>query len=99
MTSEIHGLPYPASDPAYDDAVARKSNLLLEAKLLSEQGQDDQATHRFAEAARIETDLAEYCAKRGYPESAHMHRYSAVGCWARAGNFYDALVICDGLLE
>ncbi len=98
MTWTFRGIPHPA-ETAYTDDIARKSNLLLEAKLLLAQGQNDEATHRFAEAARIETDLANYCDKHGYPESARLHRYSSIGCWAGAGNFYQALADAEVMLR
>jgi hypothetical protein len=98
MTQDPNGIPHPV-DAAYVANVARKSNLMLEAKLLRQQGENSAATRRFAEAARIETELADYCDEHGFPGSSRIHRYSAVGCWAGAGNFYQALTDAEAMLE
>ena len=75
-------------------AEARKSQLLLAAQLLRAQQQDAAAT-QFAEAALIEEQLSEICETNGLLEKALLHRFSAVGCWAQAGNFYRAIALCD----
>jgi hypothetical protein len=87
MNWQVQGIRQP-SDSIYNDADIRKSNLLLEAKPLREQEQENDAARRFAEAARIEKELADYCDKNGYPDSARIHRYNSVCCWAGADNFY-----------
>jgi hypothetical protein len=92
-------LTWPKADTFYDQGTVRKSNLLLEGRLLQARGQDDEAVARFAEAARIEAELGEHCTKLGFTEMAHVHRYGAAGCWALAGNIYEALAVCDSLLE
>ncbi len=76
----------------------RKSNLILEAQLLREQARVDEAAAKFAEAARIEESLALHYAAQGQLEKASLHRYSAMGLWAQAGNFYQAIVLGDELL-
>lgn len=77
---------------------ARKSALILEARLLRDQ-QDEGAAARFAEAAAIEEQLSELCEAQGLAEKANLHRFSAASCWALAGNFYRALILCDDLLS
>jgi hypothetical protein len=77
---------------------ARKSALILEAQRLLQQ-QDEAAAARFAQAAEIEEQLSEACEARALLEKALIHRFSAASCWAQAGNFYRAIVLCDGLLN
>lgn len=77
---------------------ARKSNLILEARLLREQSRTDEAADKFAEAARIEESLGQHFAEQGQHEKANLHHYSAMSLWAQAGNFYQALALGDELL-
>ncbi len=84
MSAPSSRLTRPHSDASYEEAVVRKSNLLLEARLLQAQGRDDEASTRFAGVARTEGELAEYCSKLGYNHMAQVHRYGAAGCWALA---------------
>ncbi|MGH7202312.1 MAG: hypothetical protein ACREJB_17035 [Planctomycetaceae bacterium] len=77
----------------------RKSNLILQARLLADQRDWDGARNRFAEAAAIERELADRCRNIGLNEKAFIHHWSAAGCWAQAGNLYDALRTCDEILE
>jgi tetratricopeptide (TPR) repeat protein len=86
-----------ASEHATAEEV-RKSNLILEAQLLREQGQTDEAAAKFAEAARLEESLGRHYAAQGQFEKAHLHRYSAMSLWAQAGNFYQAIELGDELL-
>jgi hypothetical protein len=89
-----HGL-----DDAFAAAEIRKSNLILEGQMLEAQQRMDEAARWFAEAAVQEELLAEKCATRGLTAKAALHRYSAASCWARAGNFYQAILLCDDLLH
>jgi hypothetical protein len=89
-----HGL-----DDAFTAAEVRKSNLILEGQMLEAQQRMDEAARRFAEVAGQEERLAEECATRGLTAKAALHRFSAAGCWARAGNFYQAILLCDDLLH
>ena len=99
MSAPSSRLTRPHSDASYEEAVVRKSNLLLEARLLQAQGRDDEASTRFAGVARTEGELAEYCSKLGYNHMAQVHRYGAAGCWALAGNVFEALAVCNALLD
>jgi hypothetical protein len=85
-------------DAAFEADEARKSNLILEAQLLREQQQDEAAASRFAQAAAMEERLSDLCEEKGLVEKSLVHRFSAASCWAQAGNFYQALMLCDGLL-
>ncbi len=85
-------------DVAFEMDEARKSNLILEARLLREQARDDEAVANFAQAARIEESLGSRCLAQGLMEKSFIHRFSAASCWAQAGNFYQAIALCDELL-
>lgn len=84
-------------DADFETAERRKSHLLLEAQLLREQKQEDAAT-KFAQAALIEERLSEICASQQLWEKSFVHQFSAASCWAQAGNFYQAIALCDELL-
>ena len=86
-------------DETFEAQERRKSTLLLEARMLRDQGDEDAAALRFVEAAAVEEQLSDLCAERGLTEKSRVHRFSAASCWAAAGNFYDALVACDALLN
>ncbi len=88
-----HGLN---ADFAADEAL--KSNLILEGRLLRDQQQPDAAADRFARAAALEERLGELCAGQGLHEKSRLHLFSAAGCWAQAGNFYEAICLGDQLL-
>src|SRR5882724_5407027 len=92
------GISCVGLDDAFRAEQTRKSNLLLEGRLLDAQGQFDTATKKYATAAGIEENLAARCRELGLQEKAWIHHRSAIGCWARAGNFYTALELGDELL-
>lgn len=92
------GIDRNGLDAAFEEDEARKSNLILQARLLREQQQDESAAQKFAEAAEIEEDLGDRCLGQGLLEKSRVHRFSAASCWAQAGNFYQAIAICDELL-
>jgi hypothetical protein len=85
-------------DDAFEAEEVRKSNLLLEAKLLRDYQKVDEAAVKLAQAAEIEVRLGHICEEKGLLEKAWVHRYSAVCCWAQAGNFHSAIVRGDELL-
>jgi hypothetical protein len=86
-------------DDAFAAEEARKSNLILEGRLLEAQKQLDEAAQKFAQAAEQEERLGEHCATLGLNDRASMHLFSAASCWARAGNFYRAIALCDDILR
>ncbi len=88
-----HGLD---ADFAADETL--KSNLILEGRLLRDQRQEDAAAERFARAAALEEQLSEVCAAQGLHEKSQLHRFSAISCWAQAGNFHEAICLGDQLL-
>jgi hypothetical protein len=85
-------------DATFEADEARKSNLILEGRALREQGQDEAAASRFAQAAAIEEQLADRCGRAGLVEKEFVHRFSAASCWAQAGDFYHAITLCNDLL-
>jgi hypothetical protein len=87
-----HGL-----DAAFDADEALKSNLIVEGQLLSAHQQPDAAADRFAQAAAIEERLSARCAAQGLHEKSWVHRFSAAGCWARAGDFHTAIGLGERL--
>jgi len=88
-----HGL-----DAAFEAEETRKSGLILQASLLHEQGDDEAAAPKFAEAATIEERLRDQCRAQGLLPKSFVHAFSAAGCWARAGDSYHALTLCDEML-
>jgi hypothetical protein len=95
---DARAIPCDGLDDAFRAEDSRKSNLLLEGRLLDAQGEFDAAAEKYAAAAGIEEHLAARCRELGLRELAWLHHRSAVGCWARAGNFYTALRLGDELL-
>src|SRR5690348_14560700 len=92
------GISRKGLDPAFEAEEAHKSDLILEARLLREQQQDEAAAEKFAHAAELEEQLSDICEAKGLVEKSLIHRFSAASCWAHAGNFYRAITLCDDLL-
>lgn len=84
---------------AFEADEARKTTLILEARLHREQGLDEEAVAGFAEAARIEERLGQRCLEQSLIEKSFVHYFSAASCWAQAGNFYQAIALCNELLR
>lgn len=85
-------------EDAFAAAEVRKSNLILEGRLLEAQLQWDEAAQKFAQAAEQEERLGNRCATLGLSDRASLHLFSAASCWSHAGNFYRAIALCDDLL-
>lgn len=98
MSQHVQAIRRQGLNTAFEVEEAKKSNLILEARLLREQGQDEAAAAKFAQAAEIEEQLSDLCALQGLAEKSFVHQFSAASCWAQAGDFYHAIVLCDGLL-
>lgn len=81
----------PSLPDAYTASVIEKSNLLLRANLLEAQQQFDEAAELFANAARLEAQLAVTAQEHGQPATALVHLVSEMSCWAAAGDTYRAL--------
>ncbi|MBC8872576.1 MAG: hypothetical protein H8E44_24340 [Planctomycetes bacterium] len=96
--SPFQGISQSGLSDAFAADEARKSRLILEARLLREQQQPEAAAAKFAEAAAIEEQLGEACTKQQLREESFVHYFSSASCWAQAGNFYEAIALCDLLL-
>jgi hypothetical protein len=92
------GISRKGLDATFEAEEAHKSDLILGARLLREQQQDEAAAEKFAQAAEIEEHLSDLCEAKGLVEKSFVHRFSAASCWAQAGNFYRAITLCDDLL-
>src|SRR5207247_3334775 len=85
-------------DAAFEADEIRKSQLMLEAQMLRAQQQPEAAADKFAEAAVIEERLYDFCVTKGLMAKAFVHGFSAASCWAQAGDFHHAIVLCHELL-
>lgn len=92
------GISRKGLDAVFEAEEALKSELILEARLLRERQQDEAAAEKFARAAEIEERLGDLCEAKGLVKKSLVHRFSAASCWAQAGNFYRAIMLCDDLL-
>nr|CAA9219829.1 hypothetical protein AVDCRST_MAG63-427 [uncultured Armatimonadetes bacterium] len=98
MFAAARGVSRQGLDADFAADEAHKSNLILEARAAREQGRDEAAAARFAEAGAIEERLTDQCLAQGLVEKSYVHGFSAASCWAQAGDFHHAIVLCDGLL-
>lgn len=84
---------------AFRQQERQKSNLILEANLLKQQGLYPQAAHKFAVAADLEEALAAELIGSGHADKAFIHRFSAISCWTQAGDLHRALQSGERLLQ
>lgn len=94
----VRGIDRRGLDGGFAAEETRKSALILEARLLREQLQEEGAADKLAEAAQIEERLADRCVEGGLTGKSFVHRFSAASCWAQAGNFYRATALCREML-
>lgn len=94
----MRGISIRGQDVAFQAEETRKSDLILQAALLREQGRSEEAYRKYAEAAAIEEHLRDRCTELGLTEKFFIHAFSAAGCWAKAGDVYHAITLCDDLL-
>ncbi len=76
-----------------------KSNRLIRAHMLEEQGDVDTALSLYAQVAEMEEQIAEYSRSIGLQEKSWYDILSAAGCWAKAGDLYRALQHYESLLN
>jgi tetratricopeptide (TPR) repeat protein len=76
----------------------RKSRLIVEASLLRDQQQYEAAADKLAQAAEVEEQLSQCYGNAGLKEKTYVHQFSAASLWAQAGNFYQAIALCDRML-
>lgn len=70
-----------------------KSNLIVGGNLLKAQGKFENA------AATIEEQLATYLISMNWWDKAYVHRFSAISCWAQAGDLYHAIQLSEHFLN
>ncbi len=98
MSQHSLGIDRHGLDASFVADETLKSNLIVEAQLLSGQQQTDVAADRFAQAAEIEERLSSRWVELGLSEKCWVHLFSAASCWARAGDFYTAIGLGEQLL-
>ena len=76
-----------------------KSNLIVEGNLLKAQGKFENAAAKFAAAATIEEQLATFLISVNWWEKAYVHQFSAISCWAQAGDLYHAIQLGEQFLN
>lgn len=77
----------------------KASNLMLHADLLMKQGNNDEATDLFAQAAAVEERLCVELEEKGLIPKMLSHAFSAASCRAMAGDIHHAIHLCEKLLE
>ena len=92
------GVSREGLDAALVKEETRKSNLIMEANLLEMQERYQDAADRFAEAAQIEEQLSKTLLQKGLLDKYFIHRFSALSCWAQAGDVYHAIALGEELL-
>ncbi|MFQ6039987.1 MAG: hypothetical protein ACE5PV_03950 [Candidatus Poribacteria bacterium] len=75
------------------------SRLILEANLLKSQQRHKEAARKFAQAARLEMKNCDELLALALLDLYYIHRFSAASCWAQAGNLYQAMQLCEELLN
>ena len=93
------GISIKGMEPEWLDREADKSNKLIHARMLEEQGEVDAALNLYAEVATEEEQIADYCRRLGLIEKSYINAISAAGCWVRAGDLYRALQGYEALLN
>jgi hypothetical protein len=76
-----------------------KSRLILEAHTLKSQNRFAEAAEYFAQAAQYEQELANWATAQGLNDLSYLHSFSALSCWAQAGDPHRALTISRTLLR
>lgn len=95
----INGVSRANLSDAYKHQEREKSNLILEANFLKQQGLYPQAAHKFAAAAAIEEALAQQLVQTNHLDKAFFHHFSALSCWTQAGDLHRALLLGEMLLQ
>ena len=94
----VHGVNRQGVDGTFETDEARKSQLMVQAQMLQAQQKPEEAADKLAEAAVIEERLRALCVAQGLTQKAFVHGFSAASCWAQAGDFHHAIVLCQELL-
>lgn len=100
MTQEKRtGIAYKPLPPALQMIEREKARLLLEVHTLKTQAHFTEAAERFAQAAHQEEQLADWAAHQELPDLYYLHAFSALSCWAQAGDPHRALQMSHALLQ
>ena len=90
LTAEVHRPDHGHVKFAGDQPAPREVQRLQAGRFL--------VADREPQAAEIEESLSAACEAKGLVEKALVHRFSAVSCWAQAGNFHFAIQLGDEML-
>ena len=96
---ESSGIPYTTLPADLQVIEREKSRLILEAHLFKAQMRFAEAAERFEEAARHENKLADWATAQGLTDLSYLHTFSALSCWAQAGDPHRALKLSQALLN
>jgi len=99
MTKEkTSGIAYKPLPVELQMIEREKSRLLLEAHTLKAQARFTEAAECFAQAARHEEQLADWASNQELIDLHYLHAFSALSCWAQAGDPHRALQMSHLLL-
>lgn len=98
-TQETAGMAYIPFPADLQEVEREKSRLLLEAHTFKAQKRFAEAAERFAQAARYEHELADWATAQGLRDLSYLHAFSALSCWAQAGDPHRALEMSQMLLQ
>ncbi|HLK56199.1 MAG TPA: hypothetical protein VKU00_06530 [Chthonomonadaceae bacterium] len=93
------GISRVGMEPEWIAKETEKSNMLIRAWMLQEQGDVDTALNLYVQVAEMEEELADYCLHIGLQEKAWHHQYAAASTWATAGELHRALQQCERMLN
>ncbi len=93
------GISRNGMEPEWIARESTKSNQLIRAWMLQEQGDVDTAVDLYAQVAETEEELADYCLRIGLSEKAWHHQFAAASTWASAGDLHRALQQCEKMLN
>lgn len=94
-----NGIAYVPLPPDLQAIEREKARLLLEAHFLKAQMNFAEAAERFEQAARYEDKLATWAEIQGLTDLSYLHAFSALSCWAQAGDPHRALTLGRKLLQ
>lgn len=92
------GIAYKPLPPELQVVEREKARLLLEAHTLKAQARFTEAAERFAQAAHQEEQLADWAARQELSDLHYLHAFSALSCWAQAGDPHRAWQMSHALL-
>lgn len=98
-TRETTGIAYVPFPTDLQTVEREKSRLLLEAHMFKAQKRFNEAAERFAQAARYEHELADWATTQELRDLSYLHAFSALSCWAQAGDPHRALEMSQMLLQ